>query len=156
MNPALRAAILRSPPRRAYRPPAPQPESDLHEAVADLLARVVKPPAMWTCFPAGNVPLPKAYAAKLARYGLKPGWPDFQIIHGKAYGIELKSARGRLSKGRWVATRRGRVRYVDGQADVVAQLEQAGMEVAICRSVDDVLAALAEWQIPRVGVRIAA
>lgn len=155
MNPALRAAIARPPPRRGFRPPAQQ-EGDLHEAVADLLARIVKPPAAWTCFPAGNMPLPRAYAVKLTRYGLRPGWPDFILIHGKAYGVELKTERGRLSKGRWVEGRGGRVRYVAGQMDVVAQLETAGMEIAVCRSVDDVLAALAEWQIPRIGAKIAA
>lgn len=155
MKPALRAAILKPPPRRAYQPPA-QPEGGLHEAVADLLGRVVLPPAMWTCFPAGNIPLPRAYAVKLARYGLKRGWPDFQIQHGKAYGIELKTVRGRLSKGRYVEGRGGRIRYVPGQQGVLGQLEAAGMEIAICRSVEDVLAALQAWQIPTRGVRVAA
>ena len=156
MNPALRAAILKPPPRRV--PPAvrAQPETGLHEEVADLLARVVLPPAAWNCFPAGNVPLPRAYAVKLARMGLKRGWPDFVLVYGRAFGIELKSVKGRLSKGRYVETKRGRVRYVEGQVDVVAQLEEAGMEIAICRSVEDVLAALKAWQIPTIGAKIAA
>lgn len=156
VNPALRAAILKPPPRRVPPLPRAQPETSLHEAVAELLATVVMLPAMWNCFPAGNVALPRGSAVKLTRMGLKVGWPDFIVIHGRAFGIELKSVKGRLSRGRYVETKRGRVRYVEGQVDVVAQLEAAGMEIAICRSIEDVLAALQAWQIPTRGVRVAA
>ena len=141
---------------KAPPPPRPVRETHLHEAVADLLESIVKLPAMWTCFPAGNTPLPRAYAVKLARMGLKTGWPDFLIVHGKPYGIELKTVRGRLSKSRYVAARGGRTRFVPGQEDVLADLEGAGMQICIARAIEDVLAALQAWQIPTRGVRLAA
>ena len=129
------------------------PEDELHCAVADLLDFAVAPPAMWCCYPAGNVPLPPEYAAKLARMGLKAGWPDFLILHRSPYGIELKRQGGVLSRDRMVRTRRGGLRTVEGQVSVFPRLVAAGCCIAVCRSVDEVLAALADWQVPlRVSV----
>ena len=114
---------------------------------------MLPPPVMWTCFPAGNVPLPPEYAAKLARMGLHAGWPDFLIVHRNIYGIELKREGGRLSSTRTVRTRRGGLRVVEGQADVFPKLGKAGMLIAVCHSIDEILAALAGWSIPlRVAV----
>lgn len=124
-------------------------EDDLHEAVAKALTLLVLPPAMWTCFPAGNVPLPPAAAAKLARFGLKRGWPDLLVVHAaNIYGIELKRRDGTLSRSYLARTRSGSVRWREGQRDVFPKLETAGMKLAVCRSVPDVLAALGGWQIP--------
>ena len=68
-----------------------QPEDELHASVADALDKLLMPPARWTTFPAGSVPLPPRYAAKLSRLGLKRGWPDIQVVHGgRIVGIELK------------------------------------------------------------------
>ena len=128
-------------------------EGELHCSVSDLLDFAVAPPAMWTCFPAGNVPLPPEYAAKLARMGLHAGWPDFLIVHRGIFGVELKTANGVLSRTRTVRTRRGGLRVVEGQCVVFPRLVAAGMCIAVCRSVDEVLAALADWSIPlRVSV----
>ena len=92
-----------------------QPEDELHASVADALDKLLLPPAQWTTFPAGSVPLPKQYAAKLSRLGLKRGWPDVQVVFGgRIIGIELKRRGGRLSRTRIVRTRRGGLRELVG------------------------------------------
>jgi len=135
---------------RPLRLTAPVPSEDaLHQSVADALAVLVLPPARWTTFPAGHVELPAPAAAKLARLGLQRGWPDLLVVHrGGVYGVELKRPGGTLSRARTVRTRRGRLRQVAGQAEVFSELEAAGMHIAVCTSVGDVLAALAGWGVP--------
>jgi len=132
-------------------------EDELHAATAQLLRRVLLPSVQWTCFPAGNVPLPPEYAAKLARFGLARGWPDILAIYdGRIFGIELKRRGGGLSKTRVVRTRSGAQRLLEGQADVFPRLTAAGMRIAVCHDVDEVLKALAAWGLPMVRARIAA
>ena len=129
------------------------PEDALHCAVADLLDFALLPPAMWCCYPAGSVPLAPEYRVKLMRFGLKPGWPDFLIVHRGIFGIELKRVGGVLSRDRMVRTRRGGLRMVEGQVSVFPRLVAAGCCIAICRSVDEVLGALRDWRVPlRVSV----
>jgi hypothetical protein len=115
-------------------------EDDLHESVASALDVLLMPPAMWTTFPAGSVPLPPQFATKLSRLGLHRGWPDILILHQRVFGVELKRVGGAVS--------RTRMRVLDGQVDVFPRLVAAGMAIAVCRSVDEVLAALATWQVP--------
>jgi hypothetical protein len=86
---------------------------------------------------------------------LKRGWPDVLVLHGRLFGIELKRRDGVLSKTRLVRTRRGGLRQLDGQVDVFPRLAAAGMAIAVCRTVDEVLATLAGWQVP-LRVRVAA
>lgn len=142
---------------RPYRLTAPVvPEDDLHAAVADALDRLLLPPATWTTFPAGHVPLPAQFAVKLARLGLKRNWPDILVLHRGIYGVELKRPGERLSIARWVVNRRtGARRYVEGQREEFPRLEAAGMRIAVCETVVAVLDALAAWQIPLRG-RVAA
>ncbi len=127
----------------------PVPEDSLHEATAKALDLLLLPPAAWSTFPAGNVPLPPEYAAKLFRLGLKRGWPDILVIHGgRIVGIELKRIGGILSRTRTVRTRSGALRVVEGQVDVFARLALAGMILEVCETVDDVLAALRKHDVP--------
>ena len=123
-------------------------EQSLHESVADLLAKVVLPPAEWSCFPAGSVPLPARFAAKLNRMGLQRGWPDFLVIYERIYGIELKRRGGRLSTTRIVRTRRGGPRVLIGQTEMFPRLQRAGMTISVCHDTDEVLAALTGWKVP--------
>ena len=129
-------------------------EDELHTAVAKALRVLVMPPAAWTCFPAGNMPLEPRFAAKLARFGLAPGWPDLLVLFGgRLFGVELKRVGGRLSKTRLVLRRdrRGnlRQRLVIGQAEVFPLLLAAGMaDIAVCTSVEAVLTALRGWGVP--------
>jgi hypothetical protein len=126
-------------------------EDALHVSVAEALDLLLAPPAEWTTFPAGNVPLPPQSAAKLFRMGLKRGWPDILVLHEVMFGIELKRVGGVLSKTRLERTRRGALRIVEGQADVFPRLQRAGMIIAICRSVDEVLWTLDGWGVPLRG-----
>ena len=137
---------------RPFRLTPPEPsERQLHEAVAQALRLLILPPVMWTCFPAGHVPLPPASAAALQRAGLQRGWPDLLFIHaGQAFGIELKPAAGKLPRTRTVRTRRGSLRVVERQTDVFPRLEAAGMTLAVCRSVDAVTG-----PVPRLGLAVA-
>jgi hypothetical protein len=128
-----------------------KPEDDLHLEVKEALDRLLMPPAEWTTFPAGNIPLPPRWGAKLNRLGLKRGWPDILVLYDRIFGIELKRRDGRLSKTRLVRTRRGGLRQLDGQEDVFPRLEAAGMRIAICRSVPEVLTALGGWGVPLRG-----
>jgi hypothetical protein len=150
-----RAGIAaRSPPFRLTAPVPP--EDDLHAAVAEALDRLLMPPARWTTFPAGHVPLPARYAVKLLRLGLKRNWPDIIVLHRNIYGIELKRPGERLSIARWIVNRRtGARRYVEGQREEFPRLEAAGMRIAVCETVVGVLDALAAWQVPLRG-RVAA
>lgn len=132
------------------------PEEDIHVSAGHLLDRVLLPPAKWTTFPAGNVPLPPEYAAKLARLGLQRGWPDILVVCGAVYGIEIKRRGGCLSKTRTVRTRSGAQRVLLGQEDVFPQLEEAGMRIAVCHDQDEVLDALVAWGLPIRGARVAA
>lgn len=132
-------------------------EDEFHAGVAQLLHRVLLPPAEWTCFPAGNVPLPPQFAAKLARMGLKRGWPDILILFDKCvYGLELKRQGRGLSRTKTVRTRSGAQRVLEGQADVFPRLEAQGMRLSVCRSQEDVLAALHAWGLPVLRARVAA
>ena len=114
----------------------------------------------WTTMPAGGYELRPTAAARLARLGYRPGMPDVLLwwrtrpapagVPG-AGAIELKTTAGRLTKTRVVRTGRGDVRVVAGQVETHARLRGAGVEVAVCRSVDGVLAALREWGVPMRG-----
>lgn len=135
---------------RRFKLVAPEPDEDaLHCSVADALNKLLLPPAQWTHFPAGGYGLSAPAAARLYRLGLRSGWPDLLVVHeGRLFGIELKTATGRLSKTRVVRTRSGAARVRVGQAEMLAGLERAGVRIAVCRSVEDVLATLRAWGVP--------
>jgi hypothetical protein len=129
-----------------------QPEQELHEAVAELCDRLIAPPAFWFFYPAGAVQLTNAQVAKLARMGLKRGLPDLWVLHGLIYGIELKRRGGTLSRTFVKRTRRGSPRVYLGQKEVFPLLEAAGMQpIAVCYSVDEVVATLEDWGVPLRG-----
>jgi len=143
------AAATAKPRARPFRLRAPVvAETALHTSVADALDRLLLPPVQWTTFPAGSVPLPPEFAAKLARMGLHRGWPDILIVAGGIYGIELKREGGILSKSRTVRTRSGAPRVLAGQTDTFPRLINAGMKIAVCHSIDEVIDALRGWDIP--------
>jgi len=151
----MTAVAIRTPARFRLQAPV-TPEQDLHESVADALDKLLLSPTEWTCFPAGSVPLPPQFAAKLARMGLKRGWPDFLILHGRLYGIELKRRGARLSRTKLVRGRTGILREVLGQDVMFPRLEHAGMTIGVCRSVDEVLAFLAACNVPLRAHAVAA
>jgi hypothetical protein len=123
-------------------------ELNLQEAVADALNVLLLPPAMWTAFPVGHVKLEPAQAARLSRIGTARGWPDVLVLHERLYGIELKRVGGILSRTRVVRTRSGGSRVLDGQVEVFVRLRDAGMKIAVCHSLEEVLRALGGWGVP--------
>jgi hypothetical protein len=137
---------------RRFRLTAPIPtERELHKAVARLLDALLAPPALWFTYPAGASTLSPQQAARHTEVGLKRGLPDIWLLHRSVYCIELKRAKGgAISKTRTVRTRSGALRIVLGQAEVFPALIATGAvrEIAICRSVDDVMTCLQRWQIP--------
>lgn len=132
------------------------PEQELHETVAALFEKLIAPPAQFAFYPAGAIQLTAAQVARLARMGLKRGWPDFLVLYDWLYGIELKRQGGKLSQTRLVRTRRGSPRILVGQSEVFPALRAAGMrDIAVCYSADEALSALERWGIPLRG-RVAA
>jgi hypothetical protein len=113
------------------------PEDDLQAAVVKALRFLVLPPAVWFAMPVGHVQLSAAQAARMARIGTKKGLCDiFLIYQGRVLGIELKSAVGSVSPA---------------QREVFPLLEAAGVRIEICRSIDDVVDALAAFGCPLRG-----
>jgi hypothetical protein len=134
-----------------FRLTAPEPyELDIHEACAAALDKLLLPPAIWACYPAGANQLQPYQTARLSRLGLKRGWPDLMVGYRSMYGIELKRHGGQLSKTRTIRTRRGGLRILDGQEDVFPKLIASGAfsAIATVHSVDEMLAQLRRWEIP--------
>jgi hypothetical protein len=126
-----------------------QPEADLHIAVVQALRIFLLPPTMWCTYVAGHGKLTAEVAERQARIGVKPGWPDIFVVAPQGiFGIELKTIDGELSTTREVRTRRGGLRVVEGQAETFSRLEAAGMRIAVCRTVEEVLGALEGWGVP--------
>jgi hypothetical protein len=126
-------------------------EVDIQETCAAALDRLLLPPAMWFAYPAGVIELNGHQMARLMRHGLKRGLPDVWILaNGKVRCIELKRRGGSLSKTRVARTRRGAPRVLVGQEEIFPQLIGTGAveAIAVCTSVDEVLAQLARWEIP--------
>lgn len=109
-----------------------QPEYTLHLQVGAFLNLALPDDATW--FHPPNAPRSAIQGARLKRMGMVAGMPDIGILHcGKAYWIELKADKGRLS---------------EAQGQCHARLWKAGCPVALARSVDDVTLALERWGIP--------
>ena len=109
------------------------PEARLQFAVARFLG-VACPDLLWSHFPAGE-DRNAIVGRKLKDMGLKRGWPDIILClpSGVLGAIELKAPTGRLSPDQ-IAFREA--------------LVAAGGQFALCRSLDDVEACLAAWNVP--------
>jgi hypothetical protein len=135
----------------AFRLTTPEPlEVDIHETCAQALDRLLLPPAMWFTYPAGAAQLSPQQMARYSRIGLKRGLPDIWLLHRGVYCVELKRRGGTLSKTRVGRTRRGSPRVYVGQAEVFPLLIATGAiaAIAVCVSVDEMLAQCRRWQIP--------
>ena len=112
-------------------------ESQLHRTVAELLDWALPDDAVYTTFPAGWGDLPPATAGRLKGCGLKRGFPDILIFHDmRTVGIELKV------KGR---------KPSPAQQLMFPRLRRAGVQIFVCESIDDVVAALFKANIPLRG-----
>lgn len=115
-----------------------KPEAALHRAVAGFLRAALKPPTIFTTFPAGGGG--RVRGAQLKAMGLAKGFPDLIVVHPALHpgfslvvGLELKAGRGRLSPE---------------QVAMRGAFGRAGAFYFVCRSVEDVEAALWEAQVP--------
>jgi hypothetical protein len=137
-------------PAKPFRLRNRQPlEAIMHQQLVNVLNRHLLPPAEWACYPAGAAHLSPQQQAKYSRMGLKRGWPDIQIIHGgRIYGLELKRPGGQLSKSYIGRTKLGTARYYIGQEEMFPRLIEAGMVIAVVRSLNEALLQIAEWGIP--------
>ena len=134
------------------------PEDRLQVSVADALAKLLRPPAQFAAYPAGHIRLTGQQASKLYRAGLRAAWPDLLVLFpGKLIGIELKTLDGVLSRSRWVRTKRGKPRWVEGQREMFPKLKAAGMRGPyLCRSVEQVLHVLEAEGCPLLKWQVAA
>ena len=102
-------------------------------SVAELLDWILVPPAIFTTFPAGWGKLIKATAGRLYASGMKKGMPDilvfdkFGVAPLTVIGIELKVGANSVSSA---------------QRTMFARLQTLGIRVYVCRSQEDVVAAL--------------
>ena len=133
------------------------PEDAMQAAVFDAFDVLLLPPAFAWAMPIGHIKLTPAQAARLKRIGTKPGLPDIMVAYGgSVFGIELKKPGERLSRTRRYRTKRGTLMEVPGQVETFPKLTAAGMRLAVCRNVDEVLDALAGWRVPLRAHRVAA
>lgn len=126
-----------------------RPEQALQIAVASFLRHALKPPTIWTAFPAGGGG--RVRGAFLKAMGLQAGWPDLIIMSPAiAYpanrtipmvvGIELKAGNGRQSAA---------------QKALQKAWEEASGHYYVARSVDEVEGFLRGLGIP-LSARVAA
>jgi hypothetical protein len=98
-------------------------EQELHFQVADYLRLALPTQTVWHHSPNEGRRRPQ-YNKKLARLGLRAGWPDIEIVHkGRIIFIELKTPKGRVSPA---------------QKQCHNDLMLAGAVVKICRSFQEV------------------
>lgn len=117
-------------------------ELQLHRGVADYLGWALKSPAMYTTFPAGWCKMTKGRSGQLRGSGMLAGMPDILIFDkGQTLGIELKTAAGKLTPAQREAHRR---------------LADAGVEVLVCHSVDEVEKQLRDKGFPLRATVLAA
>lgn len=108
------------------------PELELHRAVSAALDLVLAGGAWWTSIEHSYAGIRQG--ARRKSIGVKRGIPDVLVVAGgRALWVELKSPRGSLTPD---------------QKAVHEQLRDAGGEVAVCRSVEQVLDALRSWGVP--------
>jgi len=117
------------------------PEDELHHSVAHAFAVLLPFDAVWTTWELRNA-ASAAEGARRKRLGALPGWPDLGVFYrGSVVLLELKRSRyGALSPAQRVLHPR---------------LSDNGFPVAVCRSVDEALDAVAAGGAPVRG-RVAA
>jgi hypothetical protein len=122
--------------RKAARPPLAI-ERKTHIAIADLLARALKPGWMSQHIPLGEARTERT-GGLLKRMGTKPGWADFVLIDGEGrhYYLELKRGNNPLSDAQ--------VRFRD-------DCHQRSVPWAVARSYEEAEAILKAWGAVRVS-----
>ncbi len=133
-GPGGRRIVMGAAPAVRWRKRRTQPEFALHCVVADYLKLALDPAeCFFTTIEHGGW-RQKATAGRMKRVGVKPGIPDLMLIPkgGHVFFIELKAPNGRPSPE---------------QIGLHLDLHRLGVTVFICKSLDEVQAALAEMGV---------
>jgi hypothetical protein len=124
----------------------PETEEQLHLKVAKLFHVIFDDRVIWTTVENSNQQGGKAGRIKqaiLKAKGVQAGWPDIQIFwwNGarRMMVIELKSKRGRLQ---------------DNQKELHRRLSDMTISVVVCRSIEEVMAALETHEVPHLKTEI--
>ena len=118
-------------------------EAVIHKSVAELLTTALKPVVVWTTVEVSNQRGGEAarwQQVKNKMRGVKTGWPDIQMFwpyqnYTKGLCIELKRKGGKPT---------------DIQLTCHDELATANIPTIICRSVDEVKAALDVYDVPTI------
>lgn len=114
----------------------------LQQACATYLGAVLPRDAYWTSVDAGQGKMNLVSAQLRRSRGVKAGVPDLLICYrGMLYCIELKASKGKVS---------------DIQHVTHAQIREAGGQVSVCHSIEEVETALRAWDIPLRGTTLTA
>ena len=117
----------------AESPKRAEEEFKLQKAVCQYLRWALPSTAFFFSIPNGGLRHTRV-AQKLAATGCVAGVPDLQVVFkGRALFLELKVPKGAISMV---------------QRQVHNRLAQAEADVRVCRSIDDVEAALKAWGVP--------
>jgi len=108
-------------------------EEQLHRAVVEYLRVAIPPDGPVWLHPYNGGKRSKGEAGKGVALGVMPGAPDLLFLSDRPFAIELKSHTGRVSPA---------------QRDMHARLGAAGVPVFVCRSLDEVRAALSVMVVP--------
>lgn len=110
-------------------------EDNLHTQIARVLRAILPASVVWTSTENRHNGVREG-ARRKAR-GCRAGWPDMQFGHaGRTIFVELKHGKNGASKD---------------QRDLHEELREQGFPVAVCRSLDDVVAFLKENEFPMRG-----
>jgi hypothetical protein len=108
------------------------PEASFQTQVGRFLDAALDGNSWWSAIPLGGGG--RLRGQQLKRTGTKAGIPDILVTHGgRAVWIELKAPRGIVS---------------DAQLYCHAQLRRSQCPVSVCKSIDDVIAALQAAGVP--------
>jgi hypothetical protein len=114
-----------------------------------LLDWVLLAPTVWTTFPAGRGRFSPALGGILKAEGLKPGFPDIFIWAMRAFDKPLRVDKYIDPVCIGIELKAGKNTTTPEQQDVFSRLLEVGVEVYVCKSTHDVIAALDDAGIPR-------
>ena len=116
-------------------------EEDLHRAIVGMIAVEARTGVIAFHVPNGGR-RGKAEAGRLKGMGTLAGVPDLIVIaDGRAFGLEIKTEKGRLSKEQKIMRQR---------------FARAGIEYEVARSVEEARAILQRWGVIESQMEIAA
>jgi hypothetical protein len=122
-----------------------RPGEAVHRAVAQYLALALPSKGAWFAHVPNGGGRTKAEGGILKALGVKAGVPDLLIVHrGRAHWLELKAPPRLLKNG---TPSKAKPAISDEQEETMRQLQRAGCEVGICRSLGEVQALLTQWGI---------